>query len=182
MPRFVAFLRAINVGGRTVTMDALRSIFESCGLKDVETFLASGNVMFTATKKEPALRTVVETALTTSLGYEVTTFLRTDAEVAAITRSPLLARRRRNVPTVVVGFLHDALDAAATKRLMALETTVDHFAIEGREIYWLCDVKQSESKITLAAVERAIAVCATFRAVSTVERLAAKLAKTNELA
>jgi len=46
MPRCVAFLRAINVGGRTVKMDYLRSLFEDLGFADVETFIASGNVVF----------------------------------------------------------------------------------------------------------------------------------------
>jgi hypothetical protein len=48
MPMLAAFLRAINVGGHTVTMAALRQEFEALDLKDVETFIASGNVIFSA--------------------------------------------------------------------------------------------------------------------------------------
>jgi uncharacterized protein (DUF1697 family) len=43
MPRFVAFLRAVNVGGRVVKMDALKRAFESVGFADVESFIASGD-------------------------------------------------------------------------------------------------------------------------------------------
>ena len=47
MPRFVAFLLAINVGkGHVVKMDSLRRAFESLGFSKVETFIASGNVIF----------------------------------------------------------------------------------------------------------------------------------------
>jgi uncharacterized protein (DUF1697 family) len=46
MPKQIAFFRAINVGGHNVTMEQLRSLFEALGLKGVETFLASGNVLF----------------------------------------------------------------------------------------------------------------------------------------
>ena len=46
MPRYITFLRAINVGGHTVKMDRLREIFESLGFANVETFIASGNVVF----------------------------------------------------------------------------------------------------------------------------------------
>ena len=46
MPRYVAFLRAINVGGHTVKMDQLRRLFERLGFSKVETFIASGNVIF----------------------------------------------------------------------------------------------------------------------------------------
>ncbi len=51
MPRFIAFLRAINVGGRTVKMDGLRRLFAALGFSSVETFIASGNVVFEATLK-----------------------------------------------------------------------------------------------------------------------------------
>ena len=44
--RLVAFLRAINVGGHNVKMDRLRELFEALGLSNVETFIASGNVIF----------------------------------------------------------------------------------------------------------------------------------------
>ena len=50
VPRHVAFLRAINVGGHVVTMDKLRALFTALGLKDVETFIASGNVLFAPSK------------------------------------------------------------------------------------------------------------------------------------
>ena len=46
MTRYVAFLRAINVGGRRVKMHHLRELFESLGFSNVETFIASGNVIF----------------------------------------------------------------------------------------------------------------------------------------
>lgn len=52
MPRYVAFLRAINLGGaRMVKMDFLRQLFESLGFDEVETFIASGNVVF-STKRQ----------------------------------------------------------------------------------------------------------------------------------
>ena len=78
MFRFIAFLRAINVGGgRTVKMQSLRQVFESLGFSRVTTFIASGNVVFeTTTKKTRALERKIERALKTALGYEVRTFVR----------------------------------------------------------------------------------------------------------
>jgi uncharacterized protein (DUF1697 family) len=85
MPRFIAFLRAINVGGHTVKMDGLRRIFESLGFSSVETFIASGNVIFeTRRKNASALERKIASALDNALEYEVATFLRTDEEVVAI--------------------------------------------------------------------------------------------------
>jgi uncharacterized protein (DUF1697 family) len=46
MPKYAAFLRATNLGGHTVKMDDLRRLFEAMGFSNVETFIASGNVIF----------------------------------------------------------------------------------------------------------------------------------------
>ena len=54
MPRCIAFLRAVNVGGRLVKMDALRSAFEALDLADVSTFIASGNVLFETRARQHA--------------------------------------------------------------------------------------------------------------------------------
>ena len=72
MPRLIAFLRAINVGGHNVTMAELRGLFESLSLKEVETFIASGNVIFSSPSGDiRALQRKIEKQLLRSLGYEV---------------------------------------------------------------------------------------------------------------
>ena len=86
MFRFIAFLRAINVGrGRTVKMQSLRQVFESLGLSRVATFIASGNVIFEATTRDTkTLERKIEKRLREALGYEVPTFIRREAELAKI--------------------------------------------------------------------------------------------------
>jgi uncharacterized protein (DUF1697 family) len=83
MSRCIAFLRAINVGGHTAKMDDLRQLFQSLGFSGVETFLASGNVVFEATSRNTkALEKKIEKKLQEALGYEVATFI-TVAKIAA---------------------------------------------------------------------------------------------------
>lgn len=85
MPKYVAFLRAINVGGHTVKMDYLRSLFAALGLANVETFIASGNVIFDSTSKSTkGLEKKIESYLQETLGYAVATFIRSTSELAAI--------------------------------------------------------------------------------------------------
>src|SRR5258708_37862568 len=86
MSRFIAFLRAINVGGgRTVKMESLRQVFESLGFSGVATFIASGNVVFEKTAKNTrTLERKIEKRLREALGFEVATFIRTDAELAEV--------------------------------------------------------------------------------------------------
>src|SRR5580765_8114539 len=85
MTRLVAFLRAINVGGHTVEMVKLKKLFEQLAFSGVETFIASGNVIFDAPKATPAaLEKKIAAHLEKALGYEVGTFLRTPVELAAV--------------------------------------------------------------------------------------------------
>jgi uncharacterized protein (DUF1697 family) len=80
MPKFVAFLRAINVGGHLVKMDELRGLFEALGFTNVETFIASGNVIFDSKATNvKSLERKIEKHLEASLGYAVTTFIRSVA-------------------------------------------------------------------------------------------------------
>ncbi len=51
--RYIALLRGINVGGRSViTMADLRKLFESCGLDNVSTYIQSGNVLFSTAQAD----------------------------------------------------------------------------------------------------------------------------------
>ena len=176
MPRLIAFLRAINVGGHTVTMAALRKEFEALGVRDVETYIASGNVICTSRSPDlAALEKKIEARLRASLGYEVATFIRTDAEVAAIAAyTPFTDAQRRDAGALCVGFLSEPLEAAARRTLMAFTTDIDDFHTRGREVYWLCKTKQSESTFSNATFEKAVKARATFRGINTVVRLAAK--------
>ena len=176
MPRLIAFLRAINVGGHTVTMVELRRLFEALGLKDVETFIASGNVIFTAPSMSiAALPQRIEDHLRKSLGYEVKVFVRTESEVAAIAQyKPFEDAHLRSAQALNVAFLAAPLGAEARKSLMALRTEIDDFHVSGREVYWLCKRKQSESTFSNARFEKTLGVRSTFRGLNTVVKLSAK--------
>ena len=176
MPRFIAFLRAINVGGHTVKMDELRRLFESMGFARVETFIASGNVVFEATSKNAkALEKKIEKRLKEALGYEVATFIRTDAELADIANyQPFRPSELEAAVALNIAFLADPLDGESKQKLMALRTDIDDFHAHGREIYWLCRRKQSESTFSNAVLEKTLSRPSTLRGANTVKQMAAK--------
>jgi uncharacterized protein (DUF1697 family) len=71
MTKFVAFLRAVNVGGRTVKMAELKTCLEKAGLKDVRTFIASGNVLFNDHQDKAALKNLIEKVLEKQFSFIV---------------------------------------------------------------------------------------------------------------
>ena len=171
MPRYVAFLRAINVGGRTVKMDRLRAIFEGAGLSNVATVIASGNVVFDSPRSAASLERAIEAALEAELGYAVATMLRTPAELAAIVDAVERDRLAEGV-TLYVGFLKRVPAAAAVRAAVALSNEVDTLSVRGRELYWRCATAFSRSTLTGAKIEKQLQVAATLRNLNTVERLA----------
>ena len=176
MPRYIAFLRAINVGGHTVKMDHLREIFESLGFANVETFIASGNVVFETTVEDVAgLEARIASALQAALGYEVATFIRTETELARIAAHEAFPQAQLAAAYALnIAFLAAPLDAEAVRKLMALKTAIDDFAAHEREIYWLCLKKQSESSFSNAILEKTLGRQSTLRGANTVEKMAAK--------
>lgn len=176
MTHYLAFLRAINVGGHLVKMETLRQIFTDLGLTQVETFIASGNLSFETDSAEPAaLEKTLDSKLYEVLGYEVATFLRTPAELAEVLASlPFSTEEVENSAALNVAFLSTPLSAEAQAKLRALETPLDRLETRGREIYWLGQVKQSASTLSNALFEKKLGVKSTLRGWSTLQKLAAK--------
>jgi uncharacterized protein (DUF1697 family) len=172
MRRCVAFLRAVNVGGRTVRMDALRAAFEAIALARVETFIASGNVVFDSRARDhAALERKIEAQLLASFGFEIDTFVRTLAELSAVAAHPAFDTAAQ---TQVVGFLRGVPTPAALKAVALMSTDADQLAVHGRELFWLSAHRQSESVFSNAAFERALGMRSTFRGVSTLRKLLAR--------
>ena len=176
MPRYVAFLRAINVGGHNTKMAELRRLFEALGFSGVEPFIASGNVIFETNSRAIArLEEKIETCLSKALGYQVSAFVRTDAEVAAIAQfKPFQDSAVKTARAFCVGFVAAPLGRESERAVMGFKTAIDDFHVNGREIYWLCRKGQSDSKFSNAALERRLGIRATFRGIKTIHRLAAK--------
>lgn len=178
MPKLLAFLRAINVGGHTIKMGDLRHLFETMGFSGVETFIASGNVIFQTTLQPGrALVQHIENGLEEALGYSVATFIRTPAELAEIVQfHPFPQPVLDAAAALNVAFLSTNPTPEAIHKLMALRTEIDDFKVQGREFYWLCRVKQSESTLSGALFEKAVGTLVTMRGINTLRRLAAKVA------
>jgi uncharacterized protein (DUF1697 family) len=82
MPRQIALLRGINVGGnRIIKMEQLRAIFTAAGARDVETYIQSGNVVFSHPRPAAAR---FEEAIAEAMGFAVPVVLRDADEMATL--------------------------------------------------------------------------------------------------
>ncbi len=85
MTRYVALLRAVNVGGTgKLAMSELRALCEAAGFANVRTYIASGNVVFDSARDETAVKAQLEHALAAHTGRSVGTIIRTGGEMAEV--------------------------------------------------------------------------------------------------
>lgn len=178
MQRYIAFLRAINVGGRTVKMERLRAIVEDMGFENVATFIASGNLIFESPDKDAdALERKIERGLREALGYDVVTFIRSAAELAAIAGYEPFPEADPGAggSSLYISFLHAPPTAKTRKAILDLGSATDEFHIHRRELYWLCHTKLSDSPLFSGSrLEKALGAPSTMRNANTVRKLAAK--------
>jgi uncharacterized protein (DUF1697 family) len=177
MHRYVAFLGGINLGRRRVKMDHLRSVFEEMGFAEVATFIASGNIAF-ATKSSNAsqLQQKISQQLESALGYPVKTFVRTRGELADIASFPAFPADEVLNPanTIHVALLSEALDRENGNALVSCRTAVDEFRVNGREFYWLCRIKTSDSTVwTSPAMKQIRLPECSLRNLTTIRKMAA---------
>jgi uncharacterized protein (DUF1697 family) len=167
----------MNVGvHHRVTNEELRSLFSAMGFSEVKTFRASGNVAFTAGSRPPAEITLeIEDALAQSLGYAVTTFLRTaeqTREIAAMQPfEPQLVEASKG--KLQVSILASKPSAQVRGEVLALADERDRLAFGELELFWLPNGGILDTALDLAAIERALGQ-STRRTKGTIEQLAAK--------
>lgn len=165
--KYVAFLRSLNVGGKhVVKMPELKKLFEQLGFQNVQTFIASGNVIF---EGKNATSAKIEAALQNALGYEVRAFLRTLDDLARIGETD------DSECTLYVGFFAKSADADTKRKVKALTTPIDTVYADGTELYWLCRAQSySDATVTAAQIEKALGQPVTVRNINTVRKITAK--------
>lgn len=177
MPKYIAFLRAINVGGHTVKMDYLKSLFEKMDFENVETFIASGNVVFeTKFKSIDAIKKKIEIELEKSLGYKVATFIRTTNELKTISEYKAFIDSDLNNEhnTLYIGFLDGTPFKENQNKVFAMQDEANEFHFNKNELYWLCRKNFSDSGMDGKKLEKAIGMNLTMRNLTTVRKIAAK--------
>ena len=176
--RYVAFLAGINLGKRRVKMERLRELFEDLNFANVDSFIASGNLIFdTKSTDRAALETKIEQHLHQHLGYQVGTYLRQPDEIERILSQrpfdPLEMQNPRY--SVNVSFLKQALPRGTDKKLRRFFTPMDEFRLIDTEFYWLCRSKITDSLVSWSDLGKVVSTPSTMRNRNTLVRILPKL-------
>ena len=111
--------------------------------------------------------------LSDALGYEVATFIRTDAEVRNISKyTPFMPAFIKAAAALNVAMFKEPLDDNQARAVLALKTKNDSFHVHGREVYWLSQTKLAESVISNAVFEITVGRPSALRGINTIRQLA----------
>jgi uncharacterized protein (DUF1697 family) len=172
-PTHIAFLRAINVGGRFVKMDALCAHFRTLGQQQVGSFINTGNLWFSPPPGSiPALEASLRAGLAPLLGFCSEVFVRSRAQLQdAVAAASALPRPPGGDVNLL--FLAAPLDTEQLQALDSLRSERDLLQVHGQELFWASTVSQSESTLSNAVFERKLKLRTTLRRVSTLHKLLA---------
>jgi uncharacterized protein (DUF1697 family) len=171
MKRYIAFLRAINVGGTTIIkMADLKTMFESFGLENVETYIQTGNVIFDAQEHRASiLEERIERQLEEAYGKPIRLFLRTTREVVRMVKDCPFAPQEGE--TVYVVILEKKPGQKAAEQLLLLSNEADDFAVLGREVFTLRRLRE-KSLFSNNMIEKVLGIAGTTRNLTTIKKLA----------
>jgi uncharacterized protein (DUF1697 family) len=154
MTRYVALLRAVNVGGTgKLPMAALKAMCADAGFLRVETYIASGNVVFDSEAGPDEVRAALEERLLAFASRPVGVVVRTAGEMAAVlSGNPFQAAKPANVHVI---FLCDPPPGDALLHVSGLADEELHLG--GREIYVHYPSGMGRSKLRIPAAKNGTA-------------------------
>ncbi len=166
MAVIISMLRAVNVGGHNkIKMDALRALYESLKLRDAQTYVQSGNVIFRTDEMDIArLARRIEDGIERKFGFRPEVILRTAAEMReVIARNPFAKRRGIEPGKLLVSFLTSVPGEEARERVRQMKCDPEELWVEGRELYIYFPNGMGRSKLSGAALEKTLKTPATGR-------------------
>jgi len=174
MAAVICFLRGVNVTGRNmIRMEELRALCESMGLRNAQTYIQSGNVVFRMRGRSvAALAARIEEAIETRFGFRPHVMLRTAEELRdVVSRNPFATRTNLDPSRFLVYFLKGEPTPEACGEACALKTDTEELRVSGSElfIYYLNGV--GKSQLPMARIEKALGISGTGRNWNTVMKL-----------
>jgi uncharacterized protein (DUF1697 family) len=168
--RWVVLLRAVNLGSRNkVPMARLRTLLADAGYGDVQTYIASGNVLLDGPKGGAAISRDIERIVAEEFSVDTTAIVRKPAELAALVSDHPFGRDTSRSHVV---FLAKRPSVTAAERLADEDHSPDEGVLAGKDVYVQYGAGVQNARLSAARLERLLGVAATHRNWRTVAALA----------
>jgi len=175
MQIYISLLRGVNMTGHnSIKMSDLTDLYKKQGFKDAETYIQSGNVVFSyaGVESESELSQKIEKAIQGKFNYNIPVMLRTIKEVQGFySENPFLNEEKFDPARMAVIFLHEEVSESQAEKVKGVDYPPDKFKINGREIFIFCPNGFGKTKLYTIFFENKMKVTGTARNWKTVETL-----------
>lgn len=171
MNKYVAFLRGINVGGqKKIKMADLKTSLEKAGLKNVQTYIQSGNLIITSESTDLALlEKNIYNVILKDFGFEVPILITTTRVLSEILVAiPFKEAEEKNLYFTM---LHEFPDEELAREFNALDFQNEDFELIGKCVYLNCKKGAGNAKLNNNLIERKLKVTATTRNLRTMQKM-----------
>jgi len=170
----IAFLRGINVGGKgALPMADLRAACEAAGLTNVQTYIQSGNVVFTTPATVmPRAGALIEDTIEDRRGFRPPTIVRTLPQLRAIAATKAFpSQHSMDGGKLLVMFLAKTPPPTAAKAVAALSTDAERLRLTGQEVFMHFDHGVGKAKLSWKKLAQAVGGPGTSRNWNTLSRM-----------
>jgi len=171
---YISLLRAINVGGNNkIKMDTLKEVYQSLGLKNVKSYLQTGNVVFEADEEKILqLEEKIEIGIEKRFGFRPKVIIRTLDELKeVVAKIPFNDGKERLPNRLLVMFLAEEPTNEAKAQLVQINTTLEELHLIGKELYLYYPESIANSKLNTNVIEKKLKLYGTARNWNTVTKL-----------
>lgn len=171
MKTYISILRGINVSGKNrIKMDELRDLYETIGLKNVKTYIQSGNAVFTSDEQSTDnLETTIRGQINSKFGYDVKVLVLCTAALEKIIDS--LPFTGRDVAKLHVTFLSSMPATTSMDKIIDKKSDAELIYIAEKAVYLYCPDGYGKTKLSNSFLEKQLNVTATTRNWKTVNKL-----------
>lgn len=174
MAKFIALLRGINVSGqKKIKMIELKDLFKNLNFHDVETYIQSGNVLFsTNSPNQKSIQDKIERGIEKTFGYNVQVILKTPDELGtALKKNPFLKNKKKDTEKLYYSFLSEKPSKENLKKLKDIDYSPEEYFIDNDRIFLFFPDGYGKAKMNINLFEKKLEIFATSRNHRTVETL-----------
>jgi len=173
MTKFIALLRGINVSGqKKIKMSDLKTLFEDTGFEDVETYIQSGNVIFSSREKSSEkLEQKISSAIKNKFGFDVKVIVITPEEIESVLKNNRFIKKKKDVEKLYVTFLTKSPSDENIKKLNTIDYSPEEYFIDGSYIYLFVPNGYGKAKLNNNFFENQLKVFGTTRNLKTIKAL-----------
>lgn len=172
--KYISILRGINVSGRNIIkMDALRKMYEQLGFHAVDTYVQSGNVLFTAKAAEPQkLSLTISMKIKTVFGFEVPVIVMTpDTLKSVIDKNTFIKDVHKDPSFFHITFLGSKPQSVDKNLIESKKMAEEAIHISDEAVYLYCPNGYGKTRLSNTYLESQLQCTATTRNWRTVNEL-----------